>query len=73
MANDPRLTCQQCRYLFVTHDRNKPWGCHIFGFKSPYLPGQVVATTSGTKCANYSRRNTSRMSETQEKPKGIWA
>ena len=73
MANDPRLTCQQCRYLFVTHDRHKPWGCRIFGFKSPYLPGQVVATTSGTKCANYLRRNAPSGGPQIEKPKGIWA
>lgn len=55
-ANDPRLTCHQCRHLFVTHDRHRPWGCSVFGFKSPFLPGQVVMTTSGTKCANYAKR-----------------
>lgn len=53
---DPRLTCHQCRFLHVTYDARRPWGCRKFGFKSPNLPGQVVMASTGTKCANYAKR-----------------
>jgi hypothetical protein len=71
-ASDPRLTCHQCKYLFITHDRNKPWGCSSFGFKSRSLPGQVVRTTSGTICANYSKRASARPQD-EPQDKGILA
>jgi hypothetical protein len=70
--SDPRLSCTGCANLFVTHDKHRPWGCRAFGFKSPYLPGQVVMTTSGTKCANYSQRKM-RVARPNHADKGILA
>ena len=69
---DPRLTCYQCRFLHVTHDARRPWGCHKFGFKSPNLPGQVVFSSTGTKCANYIQREPVQI-ENEPKDKGILA
>ena len=43
--------CSGCRFLFITHDKLKPWGCSNFGFKSRNLPSHVVFATTGMKCA----------------------
>ena len=66
---DPRLTCYQCRFLRVTHDARRPWGCNKFGFKSPNLPGQVVFSSTGTKCANYQQREPA---QPVKEPKDKW-
>lgn len=49
-------SCFQCRHLFVTHDKNRRWGCRKFGFKSGILPARVVLSTSGMKCASFQSR-----------------
>ena len=45
--------CYKCEYLFITHDKNKRYGCKKFGFKGPYFPSITVFTTTGTKCAYF--------------------
>ncbi|HCN31654.1 MAG: uracil-DNA glycosylase [Candidatus Micropelagos sp.] len=54
---DTKNSCFQCRHLFVTHDKNKRWGCRKFGFKSAILPARVVLSTSGMKCASFQNRS----------------
>ena len=49
-------SCFQCRHLFVTHDKNRRWGCRKIGFKSCILPARVVLSTSGMKCASFQSR-----------------
>ena len=46
-----KITCSNCVHFFVTHDKNRPWGCKKFNFKSKSLPSQSVFITTGTDCA----------------------
>ena len=44
-------TCNQCIYLFITHDPRRRWGCKKFGFISKILPSLEVSMTTGMECA----------------------
>ncbi len=48
------INCAKCTYYFVTHQKDRPWGCKKFGFKSKILPNFVVRNITGMKCAYYS-------------------
>lgn len=50
---DGRTSCQGCSHFFVTHDRQRPWGCRKFGFKGKSLPALVVFQSTGMHCAYY--------------------
>jgi hypothetical protein len=45
-----RINCRICEYYFVTWEHNRPHGCKAYGFKSPYMPYQVVYRTTGQDC-----------------------
>ena len=47
------VNCFRCEYLFITHEKNKRYGCKRFGFKGPYFPSITVFSTTGTKCAYF--------------------
>ncbi|NBT87714.1 MAG: hypothetical protein EBT51_05325 [Flavobacteriaceae bacterium] len=51
------IICGNCKYYFVTHDKNRPWGCNKFGFKSNTIPCQEVKNASGTDCAYYEKKS----------------
>ena len=51
--NTQHVNCYNCDYLFITHDKNKRYGCKKFGFKGPYFPSILVFSTTGTKCAYF--------------------
>ena len=57
MVEKNNNNCRDCRFLFITHDKFKPWGCSNFGFKSRNLPSQVVFSTTGTKCAYFMKKD----------------
>lgn len=40
-------------YLYVTWDKNKPYGCKAFGFKSKRIPSAEVEAASGGRCLKY--------------------
>ena len=46
-----KITCYNCLYFYITHDKFRPWGCKKFNFKSKSLPSQSVFGTTGTDCA----------------------
>jgi len=48
-----RINCFECEYLFITHDKNRRYGCNKFGFKGPNLPSNTVFASTGTKCAYF--------------------
>ena len=56
MRNNRQIICGKCESFFVTHNKYKPWGCKRFGFKSQYLPSQVVFSTTGTNCAYFIKK-----------------
>lgn len=45
------VRCHGCKYFFITHERNRPYGCVKFGFKGKKLPATIVMETTGTQCA----------------------
>ncbi|MDP3120970.1 MAG: uracil-DNA glycosylase [Sulfuricurvum sp.] len=45
-----KIICQKCIYYFVTWEANQPHGCKAYGFKSKYIPSQVVLSSSGKPC-----------------------
>ena len=47
------VNCYQCEYLYITHEKNRRYGCRKFGFKGPYFPSVTVFSTTGTKCAYF--------------------
>ncbi len=47
------VNCYRCEYLFITHEKNRRYGCRKFGFKGPYFPSITVFSTTGTKCAYF--------------------
>ena len=51
--NTRHVNCYQCEYLFITHEKNKRYGCRKFGFKGPYFPSITVFSATGTKCAYF--------------------
>ena len=53
MAVRKQIACLKCQSYFVTYDKNRPWGCSRFGFKSSILPSQLVFNTTGTNCAYF--------------------
>ena len=55
MKNRTNNFCNGCKYLYITYDKFKPWGCSNFGFKSRNLPSHVVFATTGMKCVFYKK------------------
>ena len=51
-ARNP-ASCHGCRHFFVTHNRQRPWGCRKFGFTSMRVPAQEILATTGTECAYF--------------------
>ena len=53
MSDDVKnqVICHGCAHYFVTYDRNRPYGCAVFGFKTKSLPSQVVIESTGMLCA----------------------
>tara|TARA_Y100001968_G_C19182044_1_gene630918 strand:- start:584 stop:805 length:222 start_codon:yes stop_codon:yes gene_type:complete len=56
MATRKQIACLKCQSYFVTYDKNRPWGCSRFGFKSSILPSQLVFNTTGTNCAYFVKK-----------------
>lgn len=46
-----KINCRRCQHYFVTWEAHRPHGCRAYGFKSPYMPSQVVKRTTGEECA----------------------
>jgi hypothetical protein len=47
---EKKTDCQQCRYYYITHDEDFPYGCKAMGFKSRRFPSIVVRNSSGQEC-----------------------
>ena len=45
------VKCSGCHYFFITHKKDRPWGCKKFGFISKFIPATEVFSTTGTECA----------------------
>ena len=52
-----RINCRKCKYFFVTWEKQKPYGCKAYGFKSPQIPSMVVFSSSGQDCIQFIEKN----------------
>ena len=55
-----KVVCHGCKFFYITHRLERPWGCKRFGFISKILPYQEVYSTTGMECAyrkQISRKN----------------
>ena len=50
------ISCQKCKYYYVTWDKNSPHGCKAYGFKSKMLPSIVVKRSSTKECMLYIKK-----------------
>ena len=58
IKNDKKkLTCHGCNYFFITHRKQRPWGCKKFGFISKFIPSLEVFSTTGIECAYRKDKN----------------
>jgi hypothetical protein len=48
-----QIECRQCQYYYITFDKNFPYGCRAFGFKSPVKPCLEVRKASGSECLEF--------------------
>ena len=48
-----RINCKTCKFYYITWDPTNPNGCKKFGFKSFYLPSDIVYQSSGNFCQAY--------------------
>ena len=55
--NIKRVTCHGCNYFFITHKKQRPWGCKKFGFISKFIPSLEVFSTTGMECAYKREKN----------------
>ncbi|NPA16769.1 MAG: uracil-DNA glycosylase [Aquificae bacterium] len=47
------VNCYKCEYFYITWDKNFPYGCKSFGFKSRLLPSVEVKKASGRECLSF--------------------
>ena len=56
-SNNKKITCHGCNYFFITHRKQRPWGCKKFGFISKFIPSLEVFSTTGMECAYRKEKN----------------
>jgi hypothetical protein len=53
VQKNPGPDCWACRYLQITHDAKRPYGCSAMGFKSKILPCLEVIRVHGSPCLSF--------------------
>ena len=56
-SDNKKVTCHGCKYFFITHRKQRPWGCKKFGFISKFIPSLEVFSTTGMECAYRKDKN----------------
>ena len=56
-SDKKKVTCHGCNYFFITHRKQRPWGCKKFGFISKIIPSLEVFSTTGMECAYRKDKN----------------
>jgi len=49
--------CRYCQHYYITFDKNFPYGCRAFGFKSRIRPCIEVQQASGAECLQFNLKN----------------
>ena len=58
-----KIVCHGCRYFFVTHRVERPYGCRRFGFISKILPFREVFNTTGMECAYRKQKKVNKVND----------
>jgi len=48
--------CRDCKFYYITWDRNFPYGCRAMGFKGKQQPSYMVYKSSGIKCQLFQKK-----------------
>ncbi len=51
-----RVNCRNCKFHYITWEKNMPYGCKSFGFKSRQMPSIVVFQSSGKDCQAFEKK-----------------
>ena len=55
-SDNKTVTCHGCNYFYITHRKQRPWGCKKFRFKSKNLPNDEVRQATGMDCAYFTMK-----------------
>ncbi|HCL81683.1 MAG TPA: uracil-DNA glycosylase [Nitrospiraceae bacterium] len=53
-----KIDCFKCRHLYITWDKNFPYGCKAMKFKTKNLPSKVVRQSSDMECLKFEKKKT---------------
>lgn len=53
---DGRPNCMGCLHFYITHKKDRPYGCRAMGFISLQMPSIAVKMNSGMDCQLFSRK-----------------
>jgi len=51
-----RISCNSCRYFYITWNKNYPYGCRAIGFISSKLPSTDVLEIEGRDCLSFKEK-----------------
>ena len=51
------LSCNSCRYFYITWDKKHPYGCRAMGFISARPPRIDVLAIEGRDCLSFERKD----------------
>jgi hypothetical protein len=64
------VDCFQCKYFFITWDKEFPRGCRALGFKSWEMPYRMVHQASGMNCLKFEKKDLASSLEKKDGEKG---
>jgi len=53
-----RISCNSCRYFYITWNKKRPYGCRAMGFMSSNLPSVAVLEIEGRDCLSFVEKDT---------------
>ncbi len=54
-----KINCFKCKHFYVTWEKNHPRGCKAMGFKTKYMPSDLVLRSSGRECLMFKEKEVS--------------
>ncbi|MFA7228889.1 MAG: hypothetical protein WC061_07635 [Melioribacteraceae bacterium] len=51
------VDCKKCLYFKITWEKERPYACGAFGFKSGIIPSKEVYMAAGKECLKFSPKN----------------
>jgi len=52
------ISCNSCRYFYITWNNKRPYGCRAMGFISAKLPSTAVLEIEGRDCLSFEDKDT---------------